>query len=76
MQTTAWRPTLTTIIQHDAFNSAVDRIREKSAELLAFYPERKGLPSLEPTGDTHLTLRSQARRQLYQRPNITSRYVK
>jgi hypothetical protein len=69
MQKTLWDPNLTTNIQNDCFRIFIDAIHKKSADLATFNPKSCQLPQLDPAGDCHLNLRSQIRRQAYQRPN-------
>jgi hypothetical protein len=69
MQKTFWDPHLTTNIQHDCFRAFVDAIHKQLEELAIFSSQSFQIPQLDPTGERHLTVRSQIRRQAYQRPN-------
>jgi hypothetical protein len=69
MQKTFWDPHLTTNIQHDCFRAFVDAIHKRSEELAIFSSQSFQIPQLDPTGERPLTVRSQIRRQAYQRPN-------
>ncbi|KAH7319411.1 hypothetical protein BKA65DRAFT_101684 [Rhexocercosporidium sp. MPI-PUGE-AT-0058] len=68
MQQTTWSDKLTTTIQHDCFRSLVDNILHKSEQLSKFALAKVELEPLPSVRSAHLVLRSQLRRQCYQRP--------
>ncbi|KAL2063392.1 hypothetical protein VTL71DRAFT_5197 [Oculimacula yallundae] len=68
MQRTAWSDRLTTTVQYDGFRSLVDDILQKSEDLSNFTLSKIELEPLVPVVSNHLVLRSQFRRQCYQRP--------
>jgi hypothetical protein len=69
MQKTIWDPRLTTNIQHDCYRAFIDTIHSRSEELATFALQNCQLPPLDHAGEHHLTVRSQLRRQAYQRSN-------
>ena len=69
MQKIIWDPRLTTNIQHDCYRAFIDTIHSRSEELATFALQNCQLPPLDHAGEHHLTVRSQLRRQAYQRSN-------
>jgi hypothetical protein len=72
MQKTRWDPELPAHIQHDGFRSIVEDIRTKSELLSMFTADKDKFRPLESGGERHLILRSQARREAHQRPDLAS----
>jgi hypothetical protein len=72
MQHALWDPELTITIQHDGYRTIVEEIRAKSEQLALFSSQQVELPAPEPGGVWHLNVRSQLRRDTYQRPNAYS----
>jgi hypothetical protein len=75
MQRIDWNPNLTPTIQHDGYRSLVESILAKSKELSLFTIQDDHHPELDQPGDSHLTSRSRARRQTYQKPTTESSTV-
>ena len=72
MQSTAWDPHLTTVIQHDGYWAIVNALMKKSNELSLFSLQNTPLSPLASAGETHLVLRSCLRRESFQRQNAYS----
>lgn len=72
LQRVFWDDHLTTTIQCDAFRSIIEAILQTSEDLSMFARQNVELLPLEPTGESHLTLRSRIRRSTFERPNAGS----